>query len=89
MNDHTPPPQRRVILRLSDTTDHKPLPELPPEALELLFARARAAGIPLHHDPQIGAVLASLRLRDDIPTLLYAATAAVLACVYEAAEEPG
>ncbi len=84
-----PPPQRRVTLRLSEGGAREPLPSLPPQALELLMARARAAGIPLHHDPQIGAVLASLRLRDDVPTLLYAATAAVLASVYEASEESG
>jgi flagellar biosynthesis protein len=29
-----------------------------------------------------------LRLRDDVPVLLYAAAAAVLASVYDAAEEP-
>lgn len=87
MSAHLPLPQRRVTLRLGGVNDSKPAPSLPPEAIEVLLARARALGIPVHHDPQIGAVLAALRLRDDVPTLLYAATAAVLACVYEAAEE--
>lgn len=87
MNTSLPSPQRRVTLRLAGPGDDKPTPALPPEALETLFARANALGIPLHRDPHIGAVLAALRLRDDVPTLLYAAAAAVLACVYDAADE--
>lgn len=81
------PPPKRVTLRLAGP-DSK-APTLPPEALELLLARARALGLPLHHDPQIAAVLAALRLREDVPVLLYAAAAAVLASVYEASEESG
>ena len=88
MNGALPSPQRRVTLRLAGPNDNPSPPALPPEALDTLLIRARALGIPLHHDPQIGAVLASLRLRDDVPSLLYAAAAAVLACVYDAAESP-
>ena len=80
-----PPPQRRVTLRLAGP-GAKAAP-MPPEALDLLLARARALGLPLHHDPQIAAVLAALRLREDVPVLLYAAAAAVLASVYDASEE--
>ena len=32
-------------------------------------------------------LLAALRMRDDVPTLLYASAASVLAAVYDAAEE--
>jgi flagellar biosynthesis protein len=85
MNTGLPPPQRRVTLRLAGP-ETKTVP-LPPEALELLLARARALGLPLHHDPQVASILAALRLRDDVPVLLYAAAAAVLASVYDAAEE--
>lgn len=88
MSPPLPPPQRRVSLRISggpaDTSTPAPLA---PEALDSLLARAHALGIPLHHDPQVAALLASLRLRDDIPSTLYAAAASVLACVYEAAGE--
>ncbi|MGN2248408.1 flagellar biosynthesis protein [Frateuria sp. GZRR35] len=87
MSTALPPPQRRVTLRLAGP-ESKATP-LPPEALELLLARARALGLPLHHDPQIAAVLAALRLREDVPVLLYAAAAAVLASVYEASSESG
>ncbi len=82
-----PPARRRVTLRLAGPSDTAPTPSLPPESLETLLARARALGIPLHHDPQMAALLASLRLRQDVPATLYAAAAAVLASVYDAAEE--
>jgi len=78
-------PPRRVTLRLAGP-ETKAAP-LAPEALELLLARARALGLPLHPDPQVAGILAALRLRDDVPPLLYAAAAAVLASVYDAAEE--
>ncbi|MFC5740558.1 flagellar biosynthesis protein [Dyella tabacisoli] len=78
-----PPPQRKVSLRIS-SSDSTP-PALPPEALERLLARARELGLPLHHDPQVAALLAALRMRDDVPPALYAAAAAVLSCVYDAA----
>lgn len=79
-----PPAQRRVGLRLASGDTN--LKAMPAEALETLFARARAQGIPLHQDAQIAAVLAALRLRDDVPALLYASAASVLATVYDAAE---
>ncbi|HET6804068.1 MAG TPA: flagellar biosynthesis protein [Frateuria sp.] len=85
MSAALPPPQRRVTLRLAGP-ETKAAP-VPPEALDLLLARARALGLPLHHDPQIAAVLAALRLREDVPVLLYAAAAAVLASVYEAGDD--
>jgi flagellar biosynthesis protein len=83
---NTPSPPRRVSLRLA-SGNHAQIKAMPPESLEALLARAQALGVPLHHDPQIAALLASLRLRDDVPVLLYAAAASVLAAVYDAAEE--
>ncbi|MGP1667148.1 MAG: flagellar biosynthesis protein [Rhodanobacter sp.] len=86
MNTPLPPIQRKVSLRLSSTQADEVKP-MEPEALESLLARAQAMGLPLHHDPQIAALLVSLRMRDDVPTLLYAAAASVLATVYDAAGE--
>ncbi len=80
-----PPAQRKVSLRLANATNE--IRPMPAESLESLLARAHALGLPLHHDPQIAALLATLRLRDDVPVLLYAAAASVLAAVYDAAEE--
>jgi flagellar biosynthesis protein len=86
MNTPLPPfAQRKVSLRLASGSSE--IKALPPEAMEILLARARALGLPLHHDPQIAALLVALRLRDDVPTMLYAAAASVLASVYDAAEE--
>lgn len=87
MSAALPPSQRRVTLRLAGPAETRAA-AAPPEALELVLARARALGLPLHADPQIAAVLAALRLRDDVPTLLYAAAASVLASLYDAAEAP-
>lgn len=82
---NTPPPLRRVSLRLANSNDEvKPMPE---QSLELLFARAKELGVPLHHDPQIAALLAGLRLRDDIPLQLYSSAASVLAAIYDASDE--
>ncbi|WP_266159444.1 flagellar biosynthesis protein [Dyella silvatica] len=83
MNELPPSPQRKVSLRLS-SGDHAAAP-LAPEALERLLARAHELGLPLHRDPQVAALLAALRMRDDVPPTLYAAAAAVLSCVYDAA----
>jgi len=59
----------------------------PPKRVSLRLASAGEMGVPLHHDAQIAALLATLRLRDDIPVQLYAAAASVLATIYDAAEE--
>ena len=87
MNTPLPPARRRVTLRLSGGPADAAPASLPPESLETLLARARALGIPLHHDPQMAALLASLRLRQDVPATLYAAAAAVLASIYDAVED--
>lgn len=82
---NTPPPRRRVSLRLANgSVEPRPMPE---PSLELLLARAKELGVPLHHDAQIAALLAALRLSDDIPVQLYASAASVLASIYDAAEE--
>ncbi|MBA2077219.1 flagellar biosynthesis protein [Rhodanobacter sp. PCA2] len=83
-----PPPTRRVSLRLSAPGGGESR-ALPNESLETLRARAQALGLPLHPDPQIAALLAGLRLREDVPALLYAAAASLLAAVYDAADEQG
>lgn len=85
MNTPLPPTYRKVSLRLASGGNE--LKGMPAESLEALLGRARAIGIPLHHDPQVAALLAALRLRDDVPVQLYAAAASVLATIYDAAEE--
>ncbi|MDO1530417.1 flagellar biosynthesis protein [Fulvimonas sp. R45] len=80
-----PSPQRKISLRLA--ADGVDVPPLPPEPLHALLARARALGLPLHHDAQVAGLLCALRLREDVPATLYAAAAAVLASVYDAEAE--
>jgi flagellar biosynthesis protein len=89
MTQALPNPQRRVTLKLTNSSGDTaaPSPRVPAETLDLLLARARDQGIPLHPDAQIASLLAALRLRDDVPGTLYAAAASVLACVYEASGE--
>ena len=89
MTQALPNPQRRVTLKLTSGSGDAaaPSPRVPAETLDLLLARARDQGIPLHPDTQIASLLAALRLRDDVPGTLYAAAASVLACVYEASGE--
>jgi flagellar biosynthesis protein len=83
-----PSPQRKVVLRLSSGTDASTTPpSLNADELEKLLERARALGLPLHHDGQIAALLTSLRMSKDVPPLLYSAAAAVLASVYAASTE--
>lgn len=78
------PTVRKVSLRLSNS--HEDVEPMPEQSLELLFARAKELGVPLHHDAQIAALLAALRLRDDVPVQLYASAASVLAAIYDAVE---
>lgn len=85
-----PPARRRVNLRISYSSPDLAPQDLVPsatESLDVLLARASALGLPLHHDPQIAGLLVALKLRDEVPTLLYAAASCVLAAVYDAAEE--
>ena len=84
-----PAPQRKVVLRLPGGSDaNRASPGAPAHDVENLFRHAHALGLPLHHDPQIAALLVSLRMSADVPPLLYAAAAAVLASIYEASREP-
>jgi flagellar biosynthesis protein len=88
MNPLLPAPQRKVVLRLSAGAEGTPTPpSLSADELESLLERARALGLPLHHDAQIAALLTSLRMSKDVPPVLYNAAAAVLASVYAASDE--
>ena len=84
-----PAPQRKVVLRLPGGSEtNQAASGLAAHDVENLFRHAHALGLPLHHDPQIAALLVSLRMSADVPPLLYAAAAAVLASIYEASRKP-
>lgn len=79
-----PAPQRKVVLRLPGGTDGNQASSGPStHDVENLLKHANALGLPVHHDPQIAALLVSLRMNADVPPLLYAAAAAVLASIYD------
>lgn len=82
-----PAPQRKVVLRLPGGEGSQALSGRSAHDVENLFRHAQALGLPLHHDPQIAALLISLRMNADVPPQLYAAAAAVLATIYEASRE--
>ncbi|RUL76166.1 flagellar biosynthesis protein [Dyella choica] len=83
-----PSPQRKVVLRLPSSGEgNQASPAIPARDVENLLRHAHALGLPLHHDPQIAALLVSLRMSADVPPLLYAAAAAVLASLYEASRK--
>ncbi|MFC3652635.1 flagellar biosynthesis protein [Dyella humi] len=90
MSTHAlPSPQRKVVLRLPGGSDaNHASPGVAAHDVENLFRHAHALGLPLHHDPQIAALLVSLRMSADVPPLLYAAAAAVLASIYEVSRKP-
>jgi flagellar biosynthesis protein len=84
-----PAPQRKVVLRLPGGGDGSHASSgASTHDVENLLKHANALGLPLHHDPQIAALLVSLRMSADVPPLLYAAAAAVLATIYETSRKP-
>lgn len=83
-----PAPQRKVVLRLPGGGENGADAVRPSHDVENLFRHAHALGLPLHHEPQIAALLVSLRMSADVPPTLYAAAAAVLATIYEASRQP-
>lgn len=84
-----PTPQRKVVLRLQGGGDGSSTPtSLNAAEVENMFKHAHALGLPLHHDPQVAALLVSLRMSADVTPLLYAAAAAVLASIYDVSRKP-
>lgn len=82
-----PKPQRKVVLRLPGGGDGSTPASLHTADVENMFRHAHALGLPLHHDAQVAALLVSLRMSADVPPLLYAAAAAVLASIYDASRK--
>lgn len=83
----TPTPST-VRLRVASEGVPVAAPGVSSQQLEVVLDRARQLGVPLHQDPQVAGILASLRLDAQVPPALYAAAASVLACVYAATAQP-
>jgi flagellar biosynthesis protein len=80
------PPRRSVAIRLAGPSSAVDAERLSPEAVAAMLVRAQALGLSPQLDPQIAALLAAVRLRDDVPAGLYTALAAVLGTIYAAGE---
>lgn len=79
-----PSSRRKVTLRLSSSARTLSAPKMDAAEIEAMLARAQAQGMAPSVDPQIAAVLAAVRLRDDVPGDLYVVLAAVLGAVHAA-----
>lgn len=81
-------PRRQVVLRFRGPDSQPSLsPDLDARQTEALQAAAERMGLPRLSDPQLSALLAAVRLRDDIPAELYAASAAVIGLIYDSLDD--
>ena len=86
MSQSLPSPRRSVTLRLATPTSNGNSQRIDADGVKLMLERAQALGLAPQLDPQIATLLAAVRLRDDVPTELYAALAAVLGTLLIATE---
>lgn len=80
---------RNVTLRLHDGSAPAQASlqaDLDAGEVERMLQQAEQMGLPRHADPATAALLAAVRVRQDVPTELYAALAAVLSRIYAATE---
>lgn len=80
---------RRVILRFRDESapaEATLRADLGADQIERLLQQAERMGLPRHADPAAAALLAAVRVREDVPTELYTALAALLSRIYAATE---
>jgi len=87
MNPSLPSPRRSVTLRLASPTSNGNTQRIDAEGVKAMLERAQALGLAPQLDPQIAALLAAVRLRDDVPPELYAALAAVVGTLLAAVED--
>ncbi|MGN6093881.1 MAG: flagellar biosynthesis protein [Luteibacter jiangsuensis] len=87
MNPSLPSPRRSVTLRLASPTSNGNTQRIDAEGVKAMLERAQALGLAPQLDPQIAALLAAVRLRDDVPPELYAALAAVVGTLLAAVDD--
>ncbi|URL59190.1 flagellar biosynthesis protein [Luteibacter flocculans] len=86
MNPSLPSPRRSVTLRLASPSSNGNSQRIDADGVKAMLERAQALGLAPQLDPQIAALLAAVRLRDDVPPELYAALAAVVGTLLAAVE---
>ena len=77
------PPPRAAALRYTGTGAPQVVAAGRGHVAETILANARAAGVPVHEDPDLADALALLALGDEVPEALWTAVARVLAWAYE------
>ncbi|TCV94029.1 flagellar biosynthesis protein [Luteibacter rhizovicinus] len=87
MTASLPSPRRSVTLRVASPTDSGTSKHIDAAGVKAMLDRAQSLGLSPHLDPQIATLLAAVKLRDDVPTELYAALAAVVGTLLSAAQE--
>ncbi|NII56502.1 flagellar biosynthesis protein [Luteibacter sp. SG786] len=87
MNPSLPSPRRSVTLRLASPTSNGNTQRIDADGVKAMLERAQALGLAPQLDPQIAALLAAVRLRDDVPPELYAALAAVVGTLLAAVDD--
>ena len=87
MTQALPPPRRKVTLRLASSSRNSAPMKLDAGQVQALLERAHADGLAPSVDPQVAAVLAAVRLREDVPDQLYVMLAAVLGAIHATASD--
>ena len=77
------PPLRAAALRYTGTGAPQVVAAGRGHVAETILGNARAAGVPVHEDPDLADALALLALGDEVPEALWTAVARVLAWAYE------
>ena len=77
-----PEPPRAAALRYTGTGAPQVVAAGRGHVAEKILANARAAGVPVHEDPDLADALALLALGDEVPEALWTAVARVLAWAY-------
>jgi flagellar biosynthesis protein len=80
-------PDRTAALRYTGTGAPRVVAAGRGHVAASILERARAAGVPVHCDPELADALANMALGDEVPEELWAAVAEALAWAYAVAEK--
>ena len=87
MNDKNRKPTQAITLRYTGTGTARTTATTENLTAARILQLAQEYGIPYPQNPQLAALLTQVKLGAEIPQSLYIALAAVLATIYQAAEQ--
>ena len=79
-------PDRTAALRYTGTGAPRVVAAGRGHVAARILERAKAAGVPVHRDPELADALAGMALGDEVPEELWAAVAEALAWAYAVSE---